>query len=71
MFTMKNQFREMGLIMTEANNSVKVASVAIDVDSSPDGKDVVTRMLQWIDKAAEKGAKLVVFPESSFGTGCT
>lgn len=51
--------------------SVKVASIAIDVDSSPDGKDVVTRMLEWVDKAAAEGAKLVVFPECSFGTGCT
>ena len=57
--------------MTNANNSVKVASIAIDVDSSPDGKDVVTRMLTWVDKAADAGAKIVVFPECSFGTGCT
>ena len=52
-------------------DNVKVASIAIDVDSSPDGKDVVTRMLGWIDKAAEQDADLVVFPECSFGTGCT
>ena len=52
-------------------DNVKVASIAIDVDSSPDGKDVITRMLDWIDKAAEQGADLVVFPECSFGTGCS
>ena len=54
-----------------ASGAVKVASIAIDVDSSPDGKDVVTRMLEWVDKAADEGARLVVFPECSFGTGCT
>ena len=57
--------------MTDTKKSVKVASIAIDVDSSPDGKDVVTRMLAWVDKAADAGAKIVVFPECSFGTGCT
>ena len=51
--------------------AVKVASVAIDVDSHPSGKDVITRMLDWVDKAANEGAKLIVFPECSFGTGCT
>ena len=51
--------------------SVKVASVAMDVDSHPSGQGVVDRMLGWVDKAADEGAKLVVFPECSFGTGCT
>ncbi len=53
------------------DGSVKVASIAIDVDNSSDGKDIMTRMMEWIDKAAAKGANLVVFPENSFGTGCT
>ncbi len=55
----------------DKGKDVKVASIAIDVDSSPDGKDVVTRMLEWVDKACDQGARLVVFPECSFGTGCT
>ncbi len=49
--------------------SVKVASVSIDVDNHPSGKDVVIRMLDWINKASDEGAKLVAFPECSFGTG--
>ena len=53
------------------DGSVKVATVAMDVDSHPSGQDVITRMLGWVDKATDEGAKLVVFPECSFGTGCT
>ena len=62
MYTMKTAGKD---------GSVKVASIAIDVDFSPDGKDVLARMCDWVDKAAAEGAKLVVFPECSFGTGCT
>lgn len=67
---MKNEFESKNNsgMVSDKSGSVKVASVAIDVDNHPSGKDVVTRMLEWIDKASDEGAKLIAFPECSFGT---